>query len=106
MKKYFSFAPMAVIAMALMTTACSKDDDAAQETQQQQQQTADAYLSENATNPVNTDFTERKYGTQAIADCADIVAQMESANSKIEGPALRRSRRSISGRCSETLLTT
>ena len=88
MKKYFSFAPMAVIAMALMTTACSKDDDAAQETQQQQQQTADAYLRENATNPVNTDFTERKYGTQAIADCADIVAQMESANSKIEGASL------------------
>lgn len=86
MKKYFSFAPMAVMAMALMTTACSKDDNAAQESQQQQQ--VEAYLEENATNPANTDFAEKKYGTQAIADCADIVAQMEAANSKIEGSSL------------------
>lgn len=71
------------MALAMTAVSCSKDDDNNGGGGEQS-----SYKEENSTTTANTEFTNKTFGTQAIAGCAEVVKQMEAANTKISTTAL------------------
>lgn len=69
MKKVFNYVSVALVALMMSVASCSSDDNA---------------------NGGSSDdvYSDKTYGTAAIANCASVVKQMETANAKIEGTAL------------------